>query len=143
VRIERFATFLLVLCSLAAPIASAADRERILLPLLVPPVFGAHGSEFRTALTIHNTSDRVVALFGIREECEVCLPEDISGNGVELASAVGCPVSWQLLQSSTRSVGPAFTPGTAMRPTIRARERGRQRRPVLPPAFAGWTWAPG
>jgi hypothetical protein len=85
VRFERFTALLLLLCSLFVPVATAADRERILLPLLVPPVFGAHGSEFRTELTVHNTSDRVVALFGIREECEVCLPEDISGNGVELA----------------------------------------------------------
>lgn len=41
---------------------------RFLLPLFVPPVFGAHGSEFRTALTLRARNDLVV--HGIDTNCE-------------------------------------------------------------------------
>jgi hypothetical protein len=34
-----------------------ADFERILVPLLTPPVQGAFGSEFRTALSVHSSSE--------------------------------------------------------------------------------------
>ena len=59
--------------------------ERVLLPLLTPPSFGAHGSEFRTLLTLENPTDTTVNIFGIRPACEGCFPEDLSGEVLTLA----------------------------------------------------------
>jgi hypothetical protein len=80
-----FATFLLLLLSTTVRAALPIDvPERVLLPLLTPPVFGSRGSEFRTAFTVENMSDRLVYLFGINAECEGCFPEEIGGDVVGL-----------------------------------------------------------
>lgn len=50
--------------------------ERVLLPILTPPVQGAFGSEFHTDLRIANESDNVVFLLGLDgSRCSpLCLP---------------------------------------------------------------------
>lgn len=53
--------------------------ERVLLPLLTPPVHGAFGSEFHTALRLANRNNAPVAVFGVQPECTVvsaCLELD-------------------------------------------------------------------
>lgn len=59
-----------------------AELERILLPLLTPPVFGAYGAEFRTDLRIehrYSGGDNPV-VYGLVPECDptLCLPFDAS-----------------------------------------------------------------
>jgi hypothetical protein len=53
--------------------------ERVLLPILVPPVLGAYGSEFRTDFRIHNRYDLQIGLAGLIPGCvlPVC-PQDPS-----------------------------------------------------------------
>lgn len=48
-----------------------AQLERILLPVLTPPVPGAFGSEFRTALRLLNTGERTLEVFGLTQNCVV------------------------------------------------------------------------
>lgn len=44
--------------------------ERVLLPLLTPPVHGAFGSEFHTALRLSNRNEHTkVAIFGVQPAC--------------------------------------------------------------------------
>lgn len=43
--------------------------ERVLLPLLTPPVHGAFGSEFHTALRLSNRNETKVAVFGVQPAC--------------------------------------------------------------------------
>jgi len=48
--------------------------ERILLPLLTPPVRGAFGSEFHTTFEAWNANPESIALvYGLESECPVCL----------------------------------------------------------------------
>lgn len=49
--------------------------ERILVPLLTPPVKGAFGSEFHTELTAYNGSGQAVPVYGIRPFCVVGICE--------------------------------------------------------------------
>lgn len=53
--------------------------ERILLPVLTPPVFGAFGSEFRTALRLMNMGEQTLVVYGLPQNCVVlCIdPEGI------------------------------------------------------------------
>lgn len=62
---------------LAVPLIAQepTPSERLLLPILTPPVHGAFGSEFHTDLRIHNDSDDVVFLLGMPAGCTfICLP---------------------------------------------------------------------
>jgi hypothetical protein len=64
----------LLFALLFASSLSAADplpRERILLPLLTPPVHGAFGSEFHTKLRIYNHFDDAIDLTGIAPVCNL------------------------------------------------------------------------
>ena len=50
----------------------AADiADRILLPVYLPPIDGAHGSRFETTLLIRNASDTAIRINGL-EEYDVC-----------------------------------------------------------------------
>jgi hypothetical protein len=53
--------------------------ERILLPLFLPQVFGAHGSDFRTELRVARASEHSVPwVFGLQPHCPLsgCIPFD-------------------------------------------------------------------
>lgn len=75
--------------------------ERVLLPILTPPVHGAFGSEFHTDLRIANESDDLVVLFGLDgNEClPICLPglfpltldanEEVGPEAIELSGTPG------------------------------------------------------
>lgn len=75
--------------------------ERLLLPILTPPVHGAFGSEFHTDLRIFNDSDAVAFLIGLHgNRCSpVCLPglfplalephEEIGPEGISLTGSPG------------------------------------------------------
>lgn len=61
-----------------------AQLERILLPVLTPPVPGAFGSEFRTALRLLNTGDeKTLEVFGLTQNC-VVLCIDPQGDPMQL-----------------------------------------------------------
>jgi IPT/TIG domain len=49
--------------------------ERILLPVFSPPIPGAFGSEFRTALRVMNTGNREMEVFGLTQNCVVLCPD--------------------------------------------------------------------
>jgi hypothetical protein len=77
--LPRFLSFLAV--ALVAGVLSAQEpeptpSERVLLPILTPPVHGAFGSEFHTELRIANDSENVVFLLGLdsRRCSPICLP---------------------------------------------------------------------
>ena len=53
--------------------APSAAFERLLLPIFVPPVPGAFGSEFRTELSGVNLGDYWMPLHGLVQECR-CVP---------------------------------------------------------------------
>jgi len=57
--------------------------ERILLPVLTPPVTGAFGSEFRTALRVLNTGEKTLEVFGLTQNC-VVLCIDPQGDPMQL-----------------------------------------------------------
>jgi hypothetical protein len=66
------------------------ERERLLLPLFVPPVRGAFGSEFRTELHGINTGHDVVTVYGFDQECfdPPCSADEgieLESNGVDIA----------------------------------------------------------
>jgi len=64
-----------VVVLLTAPLFAQTPSERLLLPILTPPVHGAFGSEFHTDLRIANDSDDVVFLLGFPGTCTpICLP---------------------------------------------------------------------
>ena len=50
-----------------------AGFERVLLPIFSRPVFGAFGSEFRTALRIANSGAGAVPVYGLIVECGLAL----------------------------------------------------------------------
>jgi hypothetical protein len=60
----------------AVPLLAQTPSERLLVPILTPPVHGAFGSEFHTDLRIANDSDDIVFLLGLSaERClPICLP---------------------------------------------------------------------
>ena len=52
-----------------------ATFERVLLPILTPPVRGAFGSEFRTNFEVMNTGDLILEAHGIQQDCTYsCVP---------------------------------------------------------------------
>lgn len=53
------------------------ELERVLVPLLTPPIAGAHGSEFRTELRAYNRSFRDVTIEGVGANCPVLCPAPI------------------------------------------------------------------
>ena len=65
----------------------------VLLPLLTPPAFGAHGAEFRTLLTLENPTDVAVEVEGIRDQCNSggCLPSGCDDYMVILPHTAACP----------------------------------------------------
>ncbi len=75
--------------------------ERLLLPILTPPVHGAFGSEFHTELRIFNDNDDVAFLIGLQgDRCTpICLPglfplalephEEIGPDGITLNGSPG------------------------------------------------------
>jgi hypothetical protein len=74
--------------------------ERILVPLLTPPVKGAFGSEFHTELTAHNASGQAVHIYGIRPFCVIGICEQRlhsipyvvnPGSGLESYESSGTP----------------------------------------------------
>jgi hypothetical protein len=67
--------------------------DLVLLPLLTPPLVGAHGSEFRTLLTLENPMDRFVEVSGIRDQCHggPCLPSGCDDYLVILPHTAACP----------------------------------------------------
>ena len=53
-----------------------AAYERVLLPILTPPVLGAYGSDFRVALSLMNrTQDELLVVYGLAERCQILCPE--------------------------------------------------------------------
>jgi hypothetical protein len=77
--VPRFLLFLavvLVAGTLFAQDPEPTPSERVLLPILIPPVHGAFGSEFHTDLRIANDSENVVFLLGLDSlRCSpICLP---------------------------------------------------------------------
>ena len=72
---RRFLSFA-VAALLAAPLlAQENTSERLLLPVFVPPVHGALGSEFHTELRMANHGEDPILLFGIQGACHfICLP---------------------------------------------------------------------
>ena len=63
------------------------EYERILVPLLTPPVQGAFGSEFHTELRAHNASNSDVWVTGIARICIISpcpLPSTVIGPGADL-----------------------------------------------------------
>jgi hypothetical protein len=75
--LPRFISFL-ALVLVAAPLFAQepTPTERLLLPILTPPVHGAFGSEFHTDLRIANDSDNVMFLLGLESDrcTPICLP---------------------------------------------------------------------
>lgn len=72
--VRYFLSFITALL-LALPLLAQSPSDRILLPILTPPVHGAYGSEFHTDLRIVNTSDDPVFLLGIDAKCNgFCFP---------------------------------------------------------------------
>ena len=74
---NRFLSFVAVLLVVAPLFAQEpTPTERLLLPILTPPVHGAFGSEFHTDLRIFNDSDDLAILIGLNgNRCApVCLP---------------------------------------------------------------------
>ena len=62
-----------------------AAYERVLLPILTPPVTGGYGSDFRSALSLMNrTDDEYLVLYGLFEECLFLCPEPVIPS-IELA----------------------------------------------------------
>lgn len=58
--------------------------ERVLLPVFTPPVYGAFGSEFHTALRIVNTGTDVVRVYGLSEPCQItCVGHGVGAYYVE------------------------------------------------------------
>ncbi len=53
-----------------------AEFERVLLPVFAPPVFGAFGSEFHTALRIMNSGTAGASVYGLEQPCFGCPPVD-------------------------------------------------------------------
>lgn len=49
-------------------------QERVLLPLLTPPVNGANGSRFETELRAVNRTDRPAQIFGLTGDCVITCP---------------------------------------------------------------------
>jgi hypothetical protein len=77
--LPRFLSFLsmvLIAGGLFAQEPEPAPSERVLLPILTPPVHGAFGSEFHTDLRIANDSENVVFLLGLDSRAcpSLCLP---------------------------------------------------------------------
>lgn len=75
-RVLSFLAVVLVAGTLFALEPEPTPSERILLPILTPPVHGAFGSEFHTDLRIANDSENVAFLLGLDSaRCSpVCLP---------------------------------------------------------------------
>jgi hypothetical protein len=65
----------------------------VLVPLLTPPAFGAHGAEFRTLFTLENPTDVAVEIDGIRDQCHGggCLPSGCDDYLVLLPHTAACP----------------------------------------------------
>jgi hypothetical protein len=60
------------------------ELERVLVPLLTPPIAGAHGAEFRTELRLYNNSARHTTIEGIGASCHVlCIGQMIELEGRE------------------------------------------------------------
>jgi hypothetical protein len=57
--------------------------ERLLIPVFTPPLQGAFGSEFRTALRVMNTGNDILDVFGLTKNC-VILCIDPEGDPVRL-----------------------------------------------------------
>ena len=75
-RVLSFLAVVLVAGTLFALEPEPTPSERILLPILTPPVLGAFGSEFHTDLRIANDSGNVLFLLGLdSNRCSpICLP---------------------------------------------------------------------
>src|SRR5690349_13600038 len=75
-RLISFLAVALVAGVLFAQEPEPEPSERVLLPILTPPVHGAFGSEFHTDLRIANDSEETVFLLGLDSaRCSpVCLP---------------------------------------------------------------------
>jgi hypothetical protein len=75
-RLFSFLAVALMAGSLFAQQPEPTPSERVLLPILTPPVPGAFGSEFHTELRIANDSENVVFLLGLDgNRCSpLCLP---------------------------------------------------------------------
>jgi hypothetical protein len=75
--VSRFTSFLAAVL-VAAPLVAQTPTpsERILLPILTPPVNGAFGSIFHTELRIANDSDEAVLLIGLESDrcTPICFP---------------------------------------------------------------------
>jgi len=74
---NRFLSFVAVLLVVTPLFAQEpTPTERLLVPILTPPVHGAFGSEFHTDLRIFNDSDNVVFFLGLdSDRCTpICLP---------------------------------------------------------------------
>lgn len=85
---------------LAIPTIMRADvptdlegHEIVLLPLLTPPSFGAHGAEFHTLLTLENPTDVAADISGYRDQCNPggCFPTDCEDFSVLLPHMAACP----------------------------------------------------
>jgi len=44
--------------------------ERVLLPIFLQPIFGAHGSEFVTDFQAYNRSELPILMYGLQHECD-------------------------------------------------------------------------
>jgi hypothetical protein len=69
----RVLSLVLVVLAAAPLFAQVVETERVLFPILTPPVHGAFGSEFHTELRIANTSEDVAVVFGLTAICPTCL----------------------------------------------------------------------
>jgi hypothetical protein len=89
----------------ATPVTDPAAFERILLPVLTPPVHGALGSEFTTELIVINKDQsKEIELFGLSLKCAgVCPPVDPLTTPVE--------VGREFQQIEPRDIFPDGNPG--------------------------------
>lgn len=69
----------------------SAFFERVLLPILTPPVLGAHGSEFRTEFRAFHRNDNALMVYGLFSDCgEVpCFNGDDRGFYLAPSSEIG------------------------------------------------------
>jgi hypothetical protein len=89
----------------ATPLTDPGAFERLLLPVLTPPVHGALGSEFRTEfIVINKNQQKEIELFGLSLNCAVlCPPVDPLTTPIE--------VGRDFQQIEPRDIVPEGTPG--------------------------------
>jgi hypothetical protein len=106
-RLLSFSALFLVAANLFAanPTTDPLSYDRLLVPLLTQPIFGANGSEFRTELRVWNKSTtETLQLYGIEPSCLITCPVWDSNLPFEV------PV-WSSQQQEPPQLAPNGNPG--------------------------------